>query len=146
MVYEEKLERWRELGGDALEPVLASGAVALLDARWIISHAEAGGVLTHRQALPEEAFLSLADLVEAMHEFSQHIPVAVLSYPWLDAEQCVRLAQPSGCRARALSLVARSLVRAARTGSASSCVGCCPFSRRCWRRRSATRLIAPSGS
>ena len=38
-----KLKKWRELGGDALEPVLASGAVALLDAQWIISHAEAGG-------------------------------------------------------------------------------------------------------
>ena len=51
----EELERWREYGGGALEPVLASGAVALLDAQWIISH-EAGGlrlVLTHRQALPE---------------------------------------------------------------------------------------------
>ena len=61
---------WRTKGGADLEPVLASGAVALLDAQWIISHAEAGGVLNHRQALPEEAFLSLADLVEATNEMS----------------------------------------------------------------------------
>ena len=32
---------WRTKGGGDLEPVLASGAVALLDAQWIISHAEA---------------------------------------------------------------------------------------------------------
>ena len=77
-----KLELWRKNGGGDLEPVLASGAVAVLDAQWIIRHAEAGGVLTHRQALPEEAFLSLADLVEAtIHPFC--LPVAALSYPWL---------------------------------------------------------------
>ena len=81
LTYEEKLELWRKLGGGDLEPVLASGAVALLDAQWIISHAEAGGVLNHRQALPKEAFLSLADLVEATGEHD--LPVAALSYPWL---------------------------------------------------------------
>ncbi|EOD17301.1 hypothetical protein EMIHUDRAFT_244161 [Emiliania huxleyi CCMP1516] len=80
-VSEEKLEKWRKFGGGDLEPVLASGAVALLDAQWIIRHAEAGGVLTHRQALPEEAFLSLADLVKATGE--DWLPVAALSYPWL---------------------------------------------------------------
>ena len=80
-VDEEKLERWRKLSGGDLEPVLASSAVALLDAWWIISHAEAGGVLTHRQALPKEAFLSLGDLVEAVGQFE--LPVAALSYPWL---------------------------------------------------------------
>ena len=55
-VSEEKLEQWRKNGGGDLEPVLASGAVAVLDAQWVISHAEAGGVLNHRQALPKEAF------------------------------------------------------------------------------------------
>ena len=64
-VDETRLALWRKNGGGDLEPVLASGAVALLDAQWVISHAEAGGVLTHRQALPKEAFLSLADLVKA---------------------------------------------------------------------------------
>ena len=39
-VDEEKLAEWRKLGGGDLEPVLASGAVALLDARWIIDFAE----------------------------------------------------------------------------------------------------------
>ncbi|EOD06785.1 hypothetical protein EMIHUDRAFT_359424, partial [Emiliania huxleyi CCMP1516] len=76
-----KLELWRKLGGGDLERVLASGAAALLDAQWIIRHAEAGGVLTHRQALPKEAFLSFADLVEATGEYD--LAVAALSYPWL---------------------------------------------------------------
>ena len=41
-------KQWRAQGGGDLEPVLKSGAVALIDAQWIIKHAEAGGVLTHR--------------------------------------------------------------------------------------------------
>ena len=71
-VSEEKLERWRKLGGGDLERVLASGAAALLDAQWVISHAEAGGVLTHRQALPEEAFLTLShSRLQARHRCRQ---------------------------------------------------------------------------
>ncbi|EOD20511.1 hypothetical protein EMIHUDRAFT_101855 [Emiliania huxleyi CCMP1516] len=101
-VAEEKLEKWRELGGDDLEPVLASSAFALLDAQWIISHAEAGGVLAHRQALPEEAFLSLADLVEATGECAGSLPVAALSYPWLTKDH----PDPLGAN---LSRVARAL-------------------------------------
>ena len=38
LTYEEKLKLWRKLGGGDLERVLASGAVALLDARWIVTH------------------------------------------------------------------------------------------------------------
>ena len=37
---------WGKLSGGDLKPVLASGAVALLDALWIVKHAEAGGFLT----------------------------------------------------------------------------------------------------
>ena len=101
-VDEEKLELWREHGGGDLEPVLASGAVAVLDAQWVISHAEAGGVLTHRQALPEEAFLSLADLVEATNEYADWLPVAALSYPWLTKDH----PDPRGAN---LARVARAL-------------------------------------
>ena len=79
---ETKLEEWRKRGGGALDPVLASGAVALLDAQWVINHAEAGGVLIHRQALPKEAFLSLADLVEAT--LMDDLPVAAALLPVAD--------------------------------------------------------------
>ena len=99
-VDEERLVAWRKLGGGDLERVLASGAVALLDAQWIISHAEAGGVLNHRQALPEEAFLSLADLVEATGEYD--LPVVALSYPWLTKDH----PDPRGAN---LARVARAL-------------------------------------
>ena len=105
LAYEEKLELWRKLGGGDLEPVLASGAVALLDAQWIISHAEAGGVLAHRQALPKEAFLSFADLVEATTARTTEddcLPVAALSYPWLTKDH----PDPLGAN---LSRVARAL-------------------------------------
>ena len=99
---EERLAGWRKYHGGDLEPVLASGAVALLDAQWIISHGEGGGVLTHRQALPEEAFLSLADLVEATGEYAGCLPVAALSYPWLTKDH----PDPRGAN---LARVARAL-------------------------------------
>ena len=100
---EEKLELWRKKGGGDLEPVLASSAVALLDAQWVISHAEAGGVLAHRQALPKEAFLSFADLVEATAKFVlPSLHVAALSYPWLTKDH----PDPRGAN---LSRVARAL-------------------------------------
>ena len=101
-VSETTLELWRKRGGGDLEPVLASGAVAVLDAQWVISHAEAGGVLTHRQALPKEAFLSLADLVEATNEYADWLPVAALSYPWLTKDH----PDPRGAN---LARVARAL-------------------------------------
>ncbi|EOD26952.1 hypothetical protein EMIHUDRAFT_236263 [Emiliania huxleyi CCMP1516] len=104
LTYETKLKLWRILGGGDLERVLASGAVALLDARWIISHAEAGGVLNHRQALPKEAFLSFADLVEATtsNPYGDCLPVAALSYPWLTKDH----PDPRGAN---LARVARAL-------------------------------------
>lgn len=80
----EKLALWRKKGGGVLEPALTSGAVALLDALWIIEQAEAGGVLKHRQELPGEAFLSLADLVETTSK--NGLPIVALSYPWLAKE------------------------------------------------------------
>ncbi|EOD38905.1 hypothetical protein EMIHUDRAFT_224042 [Emiliania huxleyi CCMP1516] len=101
-VDEEKLELWRKLGGGDLERVLASGAVAVLDAQWLISHAEAGGVLSHRQALPKEAFLSFADLVEATNKYAGWLPVGALSYPWLTKDH----PDPRGAN---LSRVARAL-------------------------------------
>ncbi|EOD20767.1 hypothetical protein EMIHUDRAFT_241839 [Emiliania huxleyi CCMP1516] len=103
-VDDERLAEWRKLGGGDLEPVLTSGAVALLDAQWIIGHAEAGGVLTHRQALPKEAFFSLADLVEATIGFGTfgRLPVAALSYPWLTKDH----PDPRGAN---LARVARAL-------------------------------------
>jgi len=81
-VIERKLHEWRYYGGGDLEPVLASGAVALIDASWIVEFAETGGVLSHRQALPPEAFLSLADLVDATEGIAG-LPIFALSYPWL---------------------------------------------------------------
>ena len=82
LTYEEKLALWRKLGGGDLEPVLASGAIALVDSRWIINYAEAGGVLTHRQALPKDAFITFTDLVKGTEsEFG--LPIAAISYPWL---------------------------------------------------------------
>ena len=99
---------WRKLGGADLEPVLASGAVALIDAQWVISHAEAGGILTHRQALPKEAFLSLADLVAATVERPgvTSLPIAALSHMWLSKNH----PDPDGANLRRVAKALKTLL------------------------------------
>ena len=79
---EEEKKRWKELGGRMIENLLFSGAVAVLDAKYLVWLAETGGVLQRRQDLSDEAFLSLAELKAAgcPHE---SLPIVVLSYPWL---------------------------------------------------------------
>ena len=59
-------EIWASLGGDAVERLIASQSIALLDARWLVDLAERGGVLQPRQRLPGEAFITVAKLKSAM--------------------------------------------------------------------------------
>ena len=79
---------WNESGGAELEGVLRSGAIALLDARWVVELAEAGGVLRPRQALPDEAFLSLSQIQEAMLLSKWHsgLPIVCVSHCWLQPD------------------------------------------------------------
>ena len=55
-------EEWDYLGGAEVEPLLRSGAVALLDAKWLVDRAAKGLRIERRQDLPPEAFISLDDL------------------------------------------------------------------------------------
>lgn len=73
---------WEVQGGEELEPSLASGAVALIEASWLIALAEGGGVLPPRQALPPEALLTLPQL-HASAGLEAHLPVVCISHPWL---------------------------------------------------------------
>ena len=73
--------RWLAAGGRELESVLTSGAVAVVDAAYLIgASARDGEVLRHRQALPPEAFLSLEQMI-AMTPLSQDcfLPLIVVS-------------------------------------------------------------------
>ena len=53
---------WKKYRGPELEPPLKSGAIALVDAHWLVSLAARGGKITYRQDAPPEAFISLDDL------------------------------------------------------------------------------------
>ena len=101
---EKKMVKWKECGGTELEAVLKTGAVALLDAKWVIARAASGGVLLPRQALPDEAFLSLTE-VHAATGNSPHfasLPVVCVSHCWLQPDH----PDPRGYNLRA---VARAL-------------------------------------
>jgi len=103
-VDEEKLKCWREWGGGDLEPGLVSGAYVLIDAQWIVDCAANGGVLVHRQALPKEAFISLADLIEASGEYG--LKVIALSYPWLSKEH----PDPEGANLRRVAQALKAIL------------------------------------
>ena len=82
----QALEDWEEFGGYDLESLLVCGAVALLDADWIVKLADKdGAIIQPRQQLPPEAFVSLDQLKAAcVAHKSLCLPVVVLSYPWLE--------------------------------------------------------------
>lgn len=74
--------------GDSLEPFLLSGAIALLDAKWLSEFAAAQPDATRlacRQAMPKEAFVSFDTLVEQTYidRFCGSLPIVALSYMWL---------------------------------------------------------------
>eukprot|EP00962_Isochrysis_galbana_P029600 scaffold9486_cov90-Isochrysis_galbana.AAC.2 len=76
--------KWKERGGPELEAVVASGAVALLSAKWVVALAKGeGGVLQPRQALPDEAFLSLSQVQQAT---TYDLPVVCISHCWLQPD------------------------------------------------------------
>ena len=75
-------EEWDYLGGAEVEPLLRSGAVALLDAKWLVDRAAKGLRIERRQDLPPEAFISLDDL-KAVGCVRGGLPIVLLSYTWL---------------------------------------------------------------
>ena len=78
--------QWEEIGGDKFEPSLSSGAIALLRADWLIALSEKSDesqrVISRRQEMPPEAFLSLSELREAVQPEDDELRVIVLSYGW----------------------------------------------------------------
>ena len=70
------------MGGARFEPIIRKGALRLLDAQWLIEYAEAGGILSCRQDLPDEAFVTL-DALQAACTPVSFLPIIAISYPWL---------------------------------------------------------------
>ena len=89
MVSDIALGRWRELHGEELEPALAGGAIALLSANWLIALAARGGTLLPRQAIPEDAFLTLDQLKNLTRRRKgpmSVLPIVVVSHEWASAK------------------------------------------------------------
>ncbi|EOD36225.1 hypothetical protein EMIHUDRAFT_122557 [Emiliania huxleyi CCMP1516] len=97
----EQEAQWRELRGHELEPALESGAIAMLDGRWLVACAERGERIRRRQDLPPEAFISLEELKVACPEYGP-LPIICLSYAWLHPDH----PDPKGAQ---LAVVARAL-------------------------------------
>ena len=81
----EALELWASRRGQVIEPLLVSGAVALLDARWLVQLAATpGSIICRRQELPPAAFVSVDDLKAACVSTDDSLRVIALSYAWLN--------------------------------------------------------------
>ena len=103
---EEKMVEWKDRGGTELEAVLESGAVALLDAEWVIARAASSGVLLPRQALPDEAFLSLSEVQARTCSYGP-LPVVCVSHCWLQPDH----PDPRGYNLRAVARALASLTK-----------------------------------
>jgi len=102
-VDEEKMVKWKKRGGTELEAVLKTGAVALLDAEWVIACAASGGVLLPRQALPDEAFLSISEVQARTGNCD--LSVVCVSHCWLQPNH----PDPRGYNLRAVARALASL-------------------------------------
>ena len=100
--------RWETHGGGEIESVLSSGAIALLDAQWIINLADSGGVLKPRQALPDEAFLSLSEVQAATCANASSLPIVCISHCWLQPDH----PDPRGHNLRIVARTLKSLLAA----------------------------------
>ena len=85
----EKEANWRKLRGHELEAALKSGAIALLDGRWLVACAERGERIRRRQDLPPEAFIPLEELKAATRGGNFGLPIICLSYAWLHPDHPV---------------------------------------------------------
>ena len=81
---------WSAFGGAWLEPLLEH--TTLIDARYFLALADAGGIVPRWQELPEAARITPANVwrLKAEVNYTQ-LPVLVLSYPWL----CLLYTSPS---------------------------------------------------
>ena len=66
-----------------MEGLLSSGALAVLDAAYLVGVSAREEVLRHRQALPREAFLSLDECIAMAPLSADSLPLVVVSAAWL---------------------------------------------------------------
>ena len=88
------------------DAALGDAPVALLDARYLISLAKAGGRLRSRQNTPRDAFLDLATLRKMTEGYGGSLRVVCLSYAWLQPDH----PDPQGTTLRLLARVLEVMV------------------------------------
>lgn len=82
---ESEDRRWLKFGGRVIETLLETAC--LVDARYLVALAKAGGVLPRCQELPPSARITLANVWQLRRwNYAYSLPVIVLSYPWLDRD------------------------------------------------------------
>ena len=89
----KELSDWSSLGGEWLEPLLEH--TTLIDARYLLALADAGGIVPRWQELPEAARITPANVwrLKAAVSMLGQLPVLVLSYPWLDKDHPDRMGE-----------------------------------------------------
>lgn len=109
------LENWAALGGEEVEGALESAALTLLSAKWAIRRAEedGGAPLAPRQALPDDAFLSLSQVqASSTNGYGYVLHIACVSHCWLQAHH----PDPFGHNFRVLARCLKLLVQDAAYG------------------------------
>ena len=97
---------WLQHRGYELEAPLKSGAIALLDAAYLIALAESGGILQRRQDLPPEAFMTLDDLKKT-GQTTDSLRIIAVSHAWLQPTH----PDPHGFNLKSLAVVLRARTR-----------------------------------
>ena len=87
----DKHGRWSRFGGAWLEPLLEH--TTLIDARYLLALADAGGIVPRWQELPEAARITPANVWRLKAAAGFQLPVLVLSYPWLDKDHPDRMGE-----------------------------------------------------
>ena len=102
-----QLSRWEKKYGTLFDAILkgASGQapIRLVDAHWLVKAAESR-IITHRQALPDAAFLDLSEL-QTCGNPNGMLPIVCVSYPWLSPTH----PDPNGFHVATLAKALRAL-------------------------------------
>ena len=112
--YADKTEQaWKDCEGELLEPFLewvddlGGPPIRLLDARFLIGLANAGGVLARRQDLPDGAFFDLPRLKrESWGYGGASLRVLIIFLPWLQRDH----PDPKGAQLRRIAALLESFV------------------------------------
>ena len=69
---------WQELRGNDIEKLMRCGAIALVDASWLVSYAASGSILRPRQQMPYESYVSVDELLAAQID-CEYLRIACVS-------------------------------------------------------------------